>query len=117
MARDAGPHRIRRAVERQLDQPRVVERAQHRRAQRAERQRIALVQRGRRRAVLGARAVVAGAEHDGREAAHVVHRERAAARQTHLDRPTGVQMDPGTYIDLGTYDEIAEMDKKYRGEE
>ncbi|MFT3893210.1 MAG: sugar phosphate nucleotidyltransferase [Anaerolineales bacterium] len=29
----------------------------------------------------------------------------------------GVHMDNGTYIDLGTYDEIAEMDKKYRGEE
>jgi glucose-1-phosphate thymidylyltransferase len=29
----------------------------------------------------------------------------------------GVPMDDGTYIDLGTYDEIADLDRKYRGEE
>ena len=46
---------------------------------------VARPQRRRRRPVLGARAVVAGAEHDGGKLADVVRRQRAPAGEPHLD--------------------------------
>ena len=71
----------------------MAEGAQDGRRERAELQHIAGQQRRGRRAVLRACAMVAGAEDDGGEVAHVIDGQRAAAGEAHLDGRSGAVMD------------------------
>ena len=67
------------AVEPQLDEPRMAEQRARRRRRAGRAQAVARRQRRRRRPVLGARAVIAGAEHDRDEAGRVA--EATASRR------------------------------------
>ncbi len=92
MPGDAVPDRVGCSGESQLDEPRVAEQAQHRGFQRAQFQGIARPQLGRRGPVFRAAAMIAGAEDDGDELPHVVHRQRAPAGQADLDDGSGPRM-------------------------
>src|SRR5262249_1754760 len=75
VARQAGPDRIRRAVEAQRHETRVTEQAFDGRREWPEDKSIAWLEARRRGSVLGAREVIARAEHDGGKLANVVRGE------------------------------------------
>jgi hypothetical protein len=95
MARDAGPDVIDRALEPQQGKARMAEQPQHGRAQKAEDEPIAAAHLWRQLAVLGAGAMVSGAEDHRRELAHVVDVERSPSGQAHFDRAAGPRMNAG----------------------
>ena len=106
--------RIGSTLELQRDETRMAQRAVDRRDKGSERKAIAERERRRRWTVLGARAPVAGAEHDRGEP-EVFVRERGAAGEAHLDRRSAREMHAvqarGQRACIVRDDEIAGLEK------